>query len=714
MLNIPPFVSIVIAAFNGEKHIERAIDSCLRQTYPYFEVVVVNDGSTDSTRSIVEEYCKQDSRIKLFELENGGQGRARNFGLQNCNSKYITILDSDDELNDVALDKLVAAAEQNDSDLVFSEWSTFDHVKRIRNYSGVFGGLARGKLSSYDRERLFLATYYSVAKLYKREFLTENNILYGEGYIYEDMEFLIGVYLKANVISAIPDPVYIIHVNEHSSTRINKNGKWHAESFESAVTNTLKKYEGEFSSFGKKYIQYVMGRLPFYGWFSKRIPLRYRASFIAAIVMKLNEFNTRHRYYSVSTRYGFIFKVSEKNKYAAAILVLVSHKVAKNKHARKLFEKAKAGWTQYKKYKLKRKTEKARRSPFDDELIIMHGFDYELRGNSKYLFEALASAGFKVVIALNKVEKAELPMNVRCIRFLSNEYHQLHQRARFHIFESWTNPILGKRAGAYWVQLWHGTPLKKMLLDSEERDVMKRSPMHKLNKSKDIAKWDLLIAQNKISKSKFLSSFGIPSANVAITGYPRTDFFNTENSEIVTNIREKYNIPPSKKILLYATTWRDYNQYTTVKDQSYLFDFEKTPKLQEEFHVLYVGHPFGKDKAPRNMVAAVGDDFQHLLLSADCLITDYSSAVFDYLKLDRPFCLFMSDYEKFDKSRGIYDDIEKDFFNYISYDEEQAESLLLSWKSNSEIQNKGLYDEPKEISSADKIASILLDVRNNF
>lgn len=97
-------VSIIIPVYNGEKTISRTIDSCLKQTYKNIELVIVDNGSTDSTKKIVNDYM-DDNRVKYFYISNIGRSNARNYGLQNCKGKYIQFLDADDELEKEKIEK---------------------------------------------------------------------------------------------------------------------------------------------------------------------------------------------------------------------------------------------------------------------------------------------------------------------------------------------------------------------------------------------------------------------------------------------------------------------------------------------------------------------------------------------------------------------------------------------------------------------------------
>ncbi len=119
-------VSVIIPIYNVELYISECIDSVLNQNFSHFEILLINDGSTDSSLAICEKYAKIDSRIKVYNKKNGGISSARNYGMDKAQGEYIIFLDSDDFwLNDNALEQLVAAADDTDADLVRGEYHEF-------------------------------------------------------------------------------------------------------------------------------------------------------------------------------------------------------------------------------------------------------------------------------------------------------------------------------------------------------------------------------------------------------------------------------------------------------------------------------------------------------------------------------------------------------------------------------------------------------------
>ena len=91
-----PLISIIVPIYNVEKYLSRCINSVLSQTFPDFELLLIDDGSTDKSGYICDGYAQKDSRIKVFHIENGGVSAARNYGLDNARGEWITFVDADD------------------------------------------------------------------------------------------------------------------------------------------------------------------------------------------------------------------------------------------------------------------------------------------------------------------------------------------------------------------------------------------------------------------------------------------------------------------------------------------------------------------------------------------------------------------------------------------------------------------------------------------
>ena len=123
-----PLISIIVPVYNSAKFLRPCLDSILGQTFRDFELLCVDDGSTDDSMRILMEYAKQDSRIKVLSRQNDGKGaaEARNLGLSHAKGKYIQFLDSDDFFESDMLERMVEKAERFSLDMVICRADCFD------------------------------------------------------------------------------------------------------------------------------------------------------------------------------------------------------------------------------------------------------------------------------------------------------------------------------------------------------------------------------------------------------------------------------------------------------------------------------------------------------------------------------------------------------------------------------------------------------------
>lgn len=136
-----PLISIITPAYNAEKYLAETIESVLQQTYSNWELLITNDGSTDKTAEIIQQYESKDKRIRSFYQENGKQGKARNLAIKHAQGKYLAFIDADDLWAENKLEKQLAVLEQNpEIDIVFTNGISFrgdiNHVVQTTNARG--------------------------------------------------------------------------------------------------------------------------------------------------------------------------------------------------------------------------------------------------------------------------------------------------------------------------------------------------------------------------------------------------------------------------------------------------------------------------------------------------------------------------------------------------------------------------------------------------
>ncbi|HFI2660116.1 TPA: glycosyltransferase family 2 protein [Streptococcus suis] len=129
-----PLISIIVPVYNVENYLDECIRTVLAQTYSNWELLLINDGSTDSSGTICDDYAKGDERIRVIHKNNGGLSDARNAGIDNCTGEYITFLDSDDGIREDFLETCLTTAIQHDVDIVIGHFFIWDENQQTFYY----------------------------------------------------------------------------------------------------------------------------------------------------------------------------------------------------------------------------------------------------------------------------------------------------------------------------------------------------------------------------------------------------------------------------------------------------------------------------------------------------------------------------------------------------------------------------------------------------
>lgn len=129
-------ITVMIPAYNAEKYIGRCIESLLKQTYKEIEILIVNDGSKDNTKSICEEYFQKDTRVRLVNQENGGEGAARNTGLREAKGKYLSFVDADDYVKEDFIERLHTNLVKNNAGLAICGFKELKEDAVLNETSG--------------------------------------------------------------------------------------------------------------------------------------------------------------------------------------------------------------------------------------------------------------------------------------------------------------------------------------------------------------------------------------------------------------------------------------------------------------------------------------------------------------------------------------------------------------------------------------------------
>lgn len=220
-------ISIIIPCYNVEKYIKECLDSILMQELKEFEIICINDGSTDNTLEILNSYKEKYSNIKIINQSNKGLSTARNVGMKYAEGKYIYFVDADDFLsNDKALSLIYNEVEKNKLDVLFFSFENFtDDEEMKKKFKKHFLNKKRNEvldevLTGKEMLDYFINTnqYYVTVwiQLVRKEFLLSNEIKFCDGIIYEDNLYTLELLLTATRVKCIDNILYKKRIREGS------------------------------------------------------------------------------------------------------------------------------------------------------------------------------------------------------------------------------------------------------------------------------------------------------------------------------------------------------------------------------------------------------------------------------------------------------------------------------------------------------------------
>ena len=198
-------ISVIVPVYNSEKYIEKCLDSLVSQTIKSYEIIIVNDGSTDDSLKLIKKY--KNNNIKIISTKNNGIGVARNTGLKHAKGKYVAFVDSDDYVSPLFLEKMLNTAISKNADIVICDmYKVFDHDMLKDDKITFKNGNIRD-----NKEQLINIPLGPCGKLFSKTILTS---LFAENLKYEDVPF---------VVSALLNSKNTIKLNEYLYYYIKRN-----------------------------------------------------------------------------------------------------------------------------------------------------------------------------------------------------------------------------------------------------------------------------------------------------------------------------------------------------------------------------------------------------------------------------------------------------------------------------------------------------------
>ena len=228
-----PMVSVIIPVYNAENYLRECLDSLLQQSFDDFEIICINDGSTDNSIHVLNSYASTDPRILILEQKNRGPGAARNRGMECANGKYLYFMDADDFIENSLLEKVVTKAEQYAAQIVLFDACFYNSKSKTVEY---VQHILRPQLLPQQKvvfsakecaEHLFQLCYPGpCTKLILRSYIEEQKLHFPNLYNAEDLVFIYECLSSASRVSVVPEVLYYYRVElEHNleNTKEDKN-----------------------------------------------------------------------------------------------------------------------------------------------------------------------------------------------------------------------------------------------------------------------------------------------------------------------------------------------------------------------------------------------------------------------------------------------------------------------------------------------------------
>jgi CDP-glycerol glycerophosphotransferase len=314
-------------------------------------------------------------------------------------------------------------------------------------------------------------------------------------------------------------------------------------------------------------------------------------------------------------------------------------------------------------------------APVDRGLVVYDSYAGAYNDHPKAVYDRLRGSDR---LHATWVSLLDEPADTRRVRPDSPQHIAALNRASFVVSNSHLPRYYSKRRETTFVQTWHGTPLKRIGFDLEESNADGLYSTYLRDLERDVARWDLLLSSSPFMTETLRRAFRYDGP-VLECGSPRNDRLVTATRRTRSQARESLGVAEGQQVLLYAPTFRDDGSDTwfAATVQALLRG------LPDSWTVVYRSHPnhrppeqpFGPRLVDGNAVADIND----LFLGSDCLVTDYSSVMFDYLLTGNPVFLFCPDLAKYEQSlRGFYLDIEHDAPGVLTHTHEELMEALAS------------------------------------
>ncbi|WP_043929972.1 bifunctional glycosyltransferase/CDP-glycerol:glycerophosphate glycerophosphotransferase [Bacillus sp. EB01] len=694
-------VSVITPVYNVEEYLRETLDSLVNQTCKEIEIIMVDDGSTDSSPEIIEEYAKKYSNVVFIRQENSGPGAARNNGLDNARGEFISFVDSDDILPEDALETMYEAAIEEGADVVTGASLSFNSKESWYIASHLNNGVYRPGEKALISNPELLYSLGPCNKLYRRSIVQDIRFPL-DIKVTEDQPFVIEAYLRAKKMYTVDKIIYNYRQRE-TETNISLSQIVKVDSV--AVLSDIFKSLKLSDQLWDKYIQNKVSRNAIKTSYYMRIA---QADIWPAIRSAID---SKECDVQVKTFSMLLEWVKEMDRYVFNGIPIL-HRVMTYEIAErfnKVCEKAKDIYLQWlitafalmdptaihvldisSRKKIFNVTKKAakRRS-----LTPIYYFLFKRKMKKYYTLARMATAR-RIVLPLSGFLPQQKKITFATNKFpaMSDSFQEIYKqlidlRPDYEI----KGYLKKKKNFKDFCRMYHDMATSKyVILDDYYRHLYKL----KLPKRTEVIQtWHAAGAFKKFGHSSigyadsntvefenqahrsytkavvtcqeivplYAEAFKMPEKNIYPLGLPRTDiFFNEDAKQYIRNkYYGMYENLRGKKVITYAPTFRGGpGKRANFHLELELVDMAR--ELGDEYVLVLKMHPSvtKNTKIPSEAKEFVINMSQHdiseVMIMTDVLISDYSSLVFEYALLERPMIFFAYDLENYLEERGFY------------------------------------------------------------
>jgi CDP-glycerol glycerophosphotransferase len=666
-------LSVVVPVYKVQGYLRQCLDSILDQSFTDLELIAVDDCSPDHSGEILAEYAARDSRVRVVSLDgNVGLGGARNVGLDLAVGEYVWFVDSDDWLTEGSLRAVATqlAATAPDVLIVDQRRVYWDGRVTRSGLAARFGATAGTVFTARERPEVLRVLHTAWNKIVRRDFLVGLGLRFTPGW-YEDVSFTYPLVIAAGRITVL-NRVCVNYRQRRVGAITRTVGERHVEVFDhwERVFALLDEWGPEHDDLRPALFQRMVWHCLVVLGNADRIPRRSRRVFFERLAADYARYlppggyplpasrreRLKHRLLAKGAWRTFAaLRLVDRARGRACRFVERANRAAVPpvRQARRL-----AVASVHRAY-----YHMQRQLPIDGRLAVYSAYSARGYACNPAAIHAKASElapAIRGVWVVRRDRVGAMPAGVPYVVDGSFAYYRALARAKWMINNVNFPNFVVKRRGSVHLQTHHGTPVKVMGLDQQDY-LAGANTMNFAALMRRCDRWDYSITSNAFSTEAWERAYPC-SYETLEYGYPRNDRLVTATEADVAAARARVGVAPGDLVVLYAPTHREYDRgYRPPIDLD-----ELAGALGEDGRLLVRSHYLGPDPAPAapraRGAASVRDvsdvePVEDLYLAADVLITDYSSAMFDYALLDRPIVIYAPDWEAYRLHRGVTFDL---------------------------------------------------------